>query len=301
MKRRAMMNEKPIFDAGFLKRLDRLELETRRVLGGAIKGDRRSKKKGVSIDFADYRQYVRGDDLRFVDWNIYGRLDRLFIKIFYEEQDLQCHLLLDASRSMVFGDPPKLDFAKRIAAGIAYVGLTGSDKIGIACFQSTPSGVLPPLRGRHNVRRMLRFLEEAPAAGWTSLSAATRDFAQRVKGKSIVVIISDFLDPAGFEAALRYLIRDTLDVFVIHVLAPQEIDPPLNGHIELHDMEISHKVELTVTPRLKQMYRRNVEAYCQKIKDYCARYGMSYTFARTDQPVEDVLLKRLRESGLIKR
>jgi uncharacterized protein (DUF58 family) len=294
-------NHKSLLDAQFLRRLDRLELETRRVLGGAIKGDRRSKKKGVSIDFADYRQYVRGDDLRFLDWNIYGRLDRLFIKIFYEEQDLQCHLLLDASRSMAFGDPSKLDFAKRIAAGIAYVGLTGSDKVGISCFQAGSSDRLPALRGRHNVRRMLSFLDDKDADGWTSLTAAAREFVQRVKGKSIVVIISDFLDPAGFEPALRYLIRDTLDVFVIHVLAPQEIDPPINGHVELHDMEIDHKVELTVTPRLKQIYRSNVEAYCQKIKDYCARYGMSYTFARSDNAIEDLMLKHLRESGLIKR
>ncbi|MCX7048372.1 MAG: DUF58 domain-containing protein [Candidatus Sumerlaeota bacterium] len=294
-------NKTSLLDPQFLRRLDRLELETRRVLGGAIKGDRRSKKKGVSIDFADYRHYVRGDDLRFVDWNLYGRLDRLFIKIFYEEQDLQCHLLLDSSRSMHFGDPDKMDYAKRIAAGLAYIGLTGSDKIGITCFHSGTSGAFPASRGRHNVRRMLSFLEGMAADGRTSLLAATRELVQRVKGKSIVIILSDFLDPGGFEPALRYLIRDTLDVFVIQVMSPQEIDPNLIGHIELHDLEILHKVELTITPRLKQQYKRNVEAYCQQIKDYCTRYGMSYTFARTDEGIEDLLLKRLRESGLVKR
>lgn len=285
----------------FLKRLDRLELDTRRVLGGAIKGDRRSKKKGVSIDFADYRQYVRGDDPRFIDWNIYGRLDRLFIKIFHEEQDLQCQLLVDTSRSMGFGEPDKLDTAKRIAAAIGYIGLTGSDKIGVTPFHSAAAAqILPGSRGRHNVRRLIEFLDALEADGQTSLLTATRDLVRRIKGRSIVVVISDFLDPAGFESALRYLIRDTLDIFVIHLLAPQEIDPDLAGHVELTDIEIDHKVELTITPRLKAAYKKNVEAYSQQINDYCTRYGMSYTFASTETPLEELLLKRFRESGLVK-
>ena len=294
-----MAETKSLLDPQFLRQLDRLRLETRRVLGGAVKGDRRSRKKGVSIDFADYRHYVRGDDLRFVDWNIYGRTDRLFIKLFYEEQDLQCHLLLDTSRSMRFGDPDKLEFAKRIAAAIAYVGLTGTDKVGVRCFRGQSAESLPALRGRHNVRRMLGFLDELEADGATSLYAAAREFVQRVRGKSIVIVISDFLDPAGFEPALRYLVRDTLDVFAIQVLAPQEIDPEIGGHVELHDSETDHKLEISVTPRLKQVYKRNVEAYSQQIKDYCTRYGMSYSFAPTDMPLEDLLLKRLREGGLV--
>jgi len=294
-----MAEEKSLLAPDFLRRLDRLELEARRVLGGTIKGDRRSKKKGASIDFADYRHYVRGDDLRFIDWNIYGRLDRLFIKIFYEEQDLQCHILLDTSRSMRFGEPDKLDFAKRLAASIAYIGLTGSDKIAISGFRGQSSETFPASRGRHNVRRMLTSLDALDADGQTSLLNAARAFAQRVRGKSVVVVISDFLDPAGFEPALRYLIRDAFDVFVIHVLAPQEIDPDVAGHVEIHDMEIDHKLELSITPRLKEIYKRNVEAYSQKIKDYCMRYGMSYSFAPTDLAIEDLVLKRLREDGLV--
>jgi len=291
----------PLLTPEFLRRLERLELETRRVLGGSIKGDRRSKKKGISIDFADYRHYVRGDDLRFIDWNIYGRLDRLFIKIFHEEQDLQCHLLIDTSLSMDFGDPNKLEFAKRLAAAIAYVGLTGSDKVGLTCFSDDSREALPALRGRHNVRRLLTSLDNLEADGRTSLLAACHSLVQRIKGKSIVVVLSDFLDPAGFEQALRYLIRDTLDVFVIQMLSPEEIEPVLSGHIEMTDVETGHKVELTVSPRLQQAYRSNVEAYTQKLKDYCTRYGMSYTFTHTDQVVEEVVLKRLREDGLLKR
>ncbi len=284
----------------FLRQLDRLELQTRRILGGQIKGERRSKKKGISIDFADYRHYVRGDDLRFIDWNIYGRLDRLFIKIFYEEQDLQCHLLLDASRSMDFGEPNKMQFAKRLAASIAYIGLSNQDKLGITCFHSGSGEHFPTTRGRHHVRRMLSFLNGIKPSGETSLRDVCREFSLRAGSRGVVTVISDFLDPAGFEPALRYLIRGNLEVYVLHVLAPQEIEPTIGGHVELHDLETDHKVELTVNARIKQVYMRNVEAYCTQIKDYCTHYGMTYSLIRTDTPLEELILKRMRENGLVK-
>jgi uncharacterized protein (DUF58 family) len=290
----------PLFDARFLRKLDRLELQTARILGGQIKGERRSKRKGISIDFADYRHYVRGDDLRFIDWNIYGRLDRLFIKLFYEEQDLQCRILLDTSRSMDFGEPNKFDFARRLAASIAYVGLHGSDQIGITCFNQGTTEVFRPSRGRHHVKRMLDFLVKLEPDRATSLYKMVREFTQRVRGRCVVVLISDFLDPAGFEGAMRYLLRDTIDVFAVQVLAPQEIEPDLGGHIELHDLETDHKVELTVNKRLKEIYMRNVEAFCASIRNYCTKYGMHYSLARSDAAIEEMMMKRLRANGLIK-
>ncbi|MBI1785134.1 DUF58 domain-containing protein [Candidatus Sumerlaeota bacterium] len=290
----------PLLNAQFLRQLDRLELQTRRILGGQIKGERRSRKKGVSIDFADYRHYTRGDDLRFIDWNIYGRLDRLFIKIFYEEQDLQCHILLDTSKSMDFGEPNKMDFAKRAAASIAYIGLGNHDKIGITCFHGKVSDQFRPTRGQHQIRRMLGFLDQCKPDGQTSLQAVCRDFSLRAGARGIVTVISDFLDPAGFEPALRYLIRDNLDVYVLHLLSPQEIEPQIGGHVELHDIETGHKVDLTVNARLKDVYMRNVAAYCSQIQEYCTHYGMSYSLIRSDTTLEDLTLKRLRETGLVK-
>lgn len=284
----------------FLRRLDRLELQTRRVLGGQIKGERRSRKKGISIDFADYRHYTRGDDLRFIDWNIYGRLDRLFIKIYHEEQDLQCHLLLDRSRSMDFGEPNKMDFARRLAAAIGYIGLCRQDKIAVTCFNESAAESFSPSRGRHHVARLLSFLDKAKPDGGTSLQAMCREFSQRSRARGIVVLVSDLLDSKGFEPALRYLARDTLDVYVLHVLAPQEIDPTIGGHVELHDLETEHKIELTVNARLKEIYKHNVDAYCSQVQTFCTRYGMSYSLVRTDTAIEDLVLKRLRANGLVK-
>lgn len=290
----------PLLTPTFIRQLDRLELQTRRILGGVMKGERRSKRKGVSIDFADYRQYTSGDDLRFLDWNIYGRLDRLFIKIFHEEQDLQAHILLDASKSMDFGEANKLAFAKRLAAAIAYIGLSNTDKIGISCFQAGTKQIFQPARGQHQIRRMLAFLDKIEADGETSLHATAREFSLRVTGRSVVIIISDFLDPAGFQPALRWLMRPNYDVHVIHTLAPEEIDPKIGGHVELLDIESGHKVELTINARLKEIYTSNVEAYCSQIQEFCGKYGMSYSLVRTDATLEDVILKRLRESGLVK-
>jgi len=284
----------------FLKQLDRLELQTRRVLGGQIKGERRSRKKGISIDFADYRQYTRGDDLRFIDWNIYGRLDRLFIKLFYEEQDLQCNILLDTSRSMDFGTPNKLELAKKFAAAVAYVGLSNHDKIGISCFQGKTAASFRPTRGQHQIRRMLAFLDGIKADGQTSLASACRDFTLKPGVRGIVLLITDFLDPAGYQSALRYLMRDGLDVQVIHVLSPQEIEPEIGGHVELHDIETDHKVELTVNARMKDAYMRNVQAFCTQIQDHCVHYGMGYMLVRSDAPIEELIIKRLREAGVVK-
>lgn len=289
-----------LLDPQFLRRLERLKLQTRRMLGGQIKGERLSRRKGISIDFADYRQYSRGDDLRFIDWNIYGRLDRLFIKIFHEEQDLQCHLLIDASRSMGYGDPDKMLFARQLAAAIAYVGLTGQDKITMTAFSSQTGPRLPPSRGRHHVRHMLEYLDGLEPSGETDLATICREFTQRVRTPGVVVILSDLLDPAGHEAALRHLLHERYDVYVLHVLAPEEIDPTLQGHLQLTDVETGHQVEVTVNAQLKKIYTGNVEAWCSGIQQYCRRYGLAYSLMRSDTPLEDLILNRLRGQGLMR-
>ena len=289
-----------LLEPQIIRRLEQLELQTRRILSGQMKGERRSPKKGAGLDFADYRHYARGDDLRHIDWNIYGRLDRLFIKIFHEEQDLQCHLLLDTSKSMRYGEPDKFNCARALAAAIAYVGLTGQEKVGLTCFQATPSGGYGPVRGRHHLARLFKVLENIEPDGQTSLEAICRSFSQRVRGRGMVILISDLLDPAGFEGALRFLVRGNLDVTVLHVLAPQEIDPTLAGHLDLHDLETGHRVEVTVNEAIQKAYRRNVEAFCTKAREYCTKYGMLYQLVRSDTPIEELIVKRLRESGLLK-
>lgn len=290
----------PLLTPDFLRRLDRLELETRRVLGGQVKGERRSKRKGIGLDFADHRHYSRGDDPRHLDWNIYARLERLFIKIFHEEQDLQCHLLLDTSLSMEFGDPNKLLFAKRLAAAIAYVGLRRQDRISLTCFNQVSGERFGPARGRPHIRRLLGFLDKLKASGETSLFAACRECAQRVSQRAVIIVVTDLLDPAGFDGALRQLVRQSLDVFVIHVLAPQEVEPALRGHLELRDVETDHKVEITANERLLKIYRQHLDALCSAGQAFCLRRGMQYMLVRTDTPIEELVLMRMRAAGLMK-
>lgn len=290
----------PLLTPDFLRRLDRLELETRRVLGGQVKGERRSKRKGIGLDFADHRHYARGDDTRHLDWNIYARLEKLFIKVFHEEQDLQCHLLLDTSKSMEFGDPNKLLFAKRLSAAIAYVGLRRQDRISLTCFNQATGERFGPARGRPHIRRLLQFLDKLEAGGETSLFAACRECAQRVSTRAVVIVVSDLLDPAGFDTALRQLVRQSLDVFVIHVLAPEEIEPNLRGHLELHDVETDQKIEITANERLLKIYRRHLDTLCSAAQAFCLKRGMQYMLVRTDTPIEDLILMRLRTAGLMK-
>jgi uncharacterized protein (DUF58 family) len=251
------------------------------------------------MDFADFRHYVRGDDLRHIDWNVYARMDKLFVKIFHEEQDLQCHVLIDTSLSMQFGEPDKLQYARRLAAAVAYVELTGQNKVSIRCFGNTTHATFGPSRGRHQVRRMFEYLNRNEAAGGTSLYRACHEFSGWVRGRGIVILISDLLDPAGFEPALRYLVRDSFDVYVLHVLSPQEIEPPLNGHLELTDIELGGKVEITVNKRLKDLYQHNLQAFITQVNGWCTGRGIVCPLIRTDNPVEDLVLKQLRGFGLL--
>ena len=192
-----------LLSPSFLNRLEQLELVSRKVFLGQMRGERRSPRQGISVEFSDYRNYVPGDDLRFIDWNIYGRLDRLFLKLFLEEEDLHVYLLLDTSQSMAFGAPEKLHYAKQIAAALGYIGLTRSDRVIIESVAGDSSLKMPPLRGKQQGLQMLEFLELLQTGGGTSLAQSLRDFSVRNSGRGIVVLISDLMDKDGYESGLR--------------------------------------------------------------------------------------------------
>ncbi|MBN1517940.1 DUF58 domain-containing protein [Candidatus Sumerlaeota bacterium] len=291
---------KELLDPQFLKKLEQLQITAKKVFGGRMRGERRSKRRGVSIEFADYRDYVRGDDLRHIDWNIYGRLDRFFLKLFMEELDLFFYIILDASKSMEFGDPQKLLYAKKVAAALAYIGLTHQDKVAISAFANGVKDEMKPARGRAYVWRMLEFLQQIEPDGQTSLGETCKNFVQKNRQRGIVVLISDFLDQNGYEDALKYFLHGNYEVFVIHVLDKEEMEPEMQGHMELIDCEFDDKAEVSVTPALLKQYRRTVEAYCTQIRDYSTRYGMTYLLSRTDLPFDELIMKYLREKGMLK-
>ena len=191
----------------FMHRLDQLELASRRIVQGRLQGERRSRRRGTSVEFADYRNYAVGDDLRRIDWNIYSRLEKLFLKLFLEEEDLRVHTLVDTSLSMNFGSPTKLFFAKKIAAALSYIGMVHHDRVTVEAFASSLQGDGPgPMRARSQIRRLLYYLEQMQPAGTSDMNSAIKAFATRNSGPGVVVVISDFLDKNGHETALRYLI-----------------------------------------------------------------------------------------------
>jgi uncharacterized protein (DUF58 family) len=283
----------------FLARLERLELTTRKMLSGRLKGERRSKRRGSSSEFIDHKPYVEGDDLRFIDWNVMIRLDRLFVKLFEEEQDVHFHVLIDASQSMDFGDPKKIDFAKKVAAALAFVGLRNNDRVVASSYGDDLGAATPALRGRHAFWRVAEFLDKLQPTDGSNLAAACKKFALRHPGKGVVVVVSDLMDKHGFEAGLRYLIAKQMDIYLLHVLAAEEINPPMTGDLRLVDAEDGDVAEVTVSAPLLARYKANLNAYCAAAKDFCARRNIVYMFADNRVPFETLIFNWMRKRGLL--
>jgi uncharacterized protein (DUF58 family) len=295
-----MSQTTPLLSPELLAQLEKMELVSRKIFRGRMKGERRSRRKGQSVEFADFRNYVPGDDVRFIDWNTYARLDRLFLKMFLEEEDLHFYALIDASRSMDFGRPTKLRFAKQLAAALGFIGLTRGDRVKIETLGRSPTGPAPILRGRRNLWRMIEYLEAVEAGETVPLAEGCKSFCLRNSGKGIVVLISDLLDKDGYEAALRYLLAQEMDIYVIHVLSAEEMEPELKGDLELIDCEDGDKAEVTVSALLLKRYQRTLNAFIGSAREFCTRRGILYVLARNEVPVEQLVTGYLRERGLVR-
>ena len=283
-----------------LAQLERLELVTRKIFRGRMKGERRSKRKGQSVEFADFRNYVPGDDLRFIDWNTYARLDRLFLKLFLEEEDLHFYALLDTSLSMDFGTPTKLAYAKQLAAALGFVGLKRADRVKIETLGQSPGRPAPVLRGRASVWRMLEYLESIEPGESISLAEGVRNFVVRNPGKGIVVLITDLMDKQGYQPALRYLMAQQMDVYVVQVLSAEEIDPDVKGDLRLVDCEDADVAEITASGPLLDRYKRTLKAFTADAREYCSGRGMNYLLADNRTPVEQLISSYLRSRGLVR-
>jgi len=287
----------PLLDPLLLKKLERLTLATRRAFAGQMKGEKRSVKRGSSVEFADYREYLLGDDLRYVDWNTAARLERLFVKLFIEEEDLYLALLVDSSRSMDFGSPNKLRFAARVAAALGYIGLSNYDRVSVTAFADSLGEALPTRRGRAGVPPLFAYLNQLQAGGTTSLSASLRVFAARSRQRGVAVVVSDFLDP-DWRDGLKPLLARGFQAALIQVMDREELEPSLVGDLRIIDSETGESREMSVSPALLSRYRAAVESFCQEVRLFARRYGLDYVRATTDTPVEDVILSFLREGGL---
>ena len=290
----------PLLSPQLLSQLERLELVSRKIFRGRMKGERRSRRKGQSVEFADFRNYVPGDDLRFIDWNLYARLEKLFLKLFLEEEDLHFYALIDACTSMDFGEPTKLQYAKQLAASLGFIGLTRADRVKIETLGSTHRRPGPVLRGRSSMWRMVEYLDGIQPGENVPLAEGIKNFCLRNQGKGILVLISDLMDKAGYEHAFRFLVAQEMDVYVIHTLCPEELNPELKGDLKLVDAEDNDIAEVTVSRPLLDRYKRTLASFIDGAREFCTRRGMNYVMASTETPVDKLVASYLRRRGLVR-
>jgi len=283
-----------------MHKLEQLELVSRKIIMGRMKGERKSKRRGSSVEFAEHRNYTVGDDLRHIDWNVYGRLDKLFLKLFLEEEDLHVYTLLDTSLSMNFGTPTKLHYGKQVAAALAFIGLVNHDRVILDTFASKLDQGIPSVRGRSQMWRVIQYLEHLASSGESDLKSASREFAIRHASKGVVVVISDFLDKHGYEDALRYLLARNMDIYVIHLLSQEEVEPELVGDLRLVDVEDDEIAEITMSAPLLKRYKDNLNAFVGGLKEWCTKRGITYIFTTNQYPFDKLILNYLRERGLVK-
>ncbi len=235
-----------------------------------------------------------------LDWNLYARLDKLIVKLFLEEEDLHFYTLIDASPSMNFGDPTKLQYARQLAAALGFIGLIRSDRVVVESLGQSVHNRGPVLRGRRSVRRMLETLNNIEPTENVSLAEGVKRFCLRNQGKGIVVLISDLMDKEGYESALRYLVARRVDVYVMHVLSQEEIDPDVKGDLKLVDCEDQDIAEITVSAPLLARYKKTLDSFTRGAQEFCNRRGMNYLLAHNELPVKDLMSNYLRRRGLVR-
>jgi len=294
--------DQPLFGDHFLDTLEYLHIVARKILTGQMKAERRSRQKGVSVEFADHRPYSPGDDFRFIDWNVFFRTDHLFLKLFEEEEDLYIYILVDCSGSLDFGMPYKFHCARRLAAAIGYLGLAGLDRVHIVPFTDKfprKATDLLSIRGKGKVFRLLQFLEGLQPSGQTDLNACMKTFAGSRRKRGLAVIISDFYDEQGALPALNALRFQKFEPFVIHCISPQEADPQLLGDIRLLDSESDRFRDITLTEGLLKKYRETFSNHCSSIENYCRSKAVGYVRCQTDTPFQDTIIQMLRREKFL--
>jgi uncharacterized protein (DUF58 family) len=313
-----------LLEPELIAKISRLDYTSKKIFSGKLKGERRSKKRGESVEFADHRPYVVGDDLRHIDWNIFARLDHLFLKLFLEEEDLALHIVLDASASGDCGKPSKFLFMQKVAMALGYIGLVNLNRVTVTAVGgavvSAASGenggeggavsvpaittAIRDLRGRRRTHDLARFLCSIVPAGTAPFTEGCKRIALTRRGKGVMVILSDFFIKEGYEQGLRLLVGRGYDLFCLQCLSPQELEPTgpdgLAGDLRLKDVEDGDLTEVTISAPLLKRYKANLAAYCDQLREFCARREMTLLTVRTDTAVDTLILDYLRKRGLLR-
>ena len=295
-----------------LRRLEQFQLLAARRAKSSAKGERRSRARGQSVEFADYRNYVHGDDFRYLDWNLYGRLERLFLKLYEEERELPVRIFLDASESMTFGEPRKFDFARQVAAAIGYVALSGFDRVSVIPFPDRANdanmdpgariaelaarGALRSVRGKRSAIQFFQNLSKLTAGGAANLNEALRRGALEARQAGVAVVLGDFLDPAGYESGLNALVGRGFQVDLVQILAPDELSPATFGDLRLVDSESGAAQEVTFGRFRLKAYRQTVQNLMQRLREFCQARGINFFTASSNTDLQELLLKQLRKA-----
>jgi uncharacterized protein (DUF58 family) len=291
----------PLFDSAFLRKLDRVALLTRRAMSGEMQGERRSPRRGASVEFADFRPYTVGDDFRQIDWNLYARMERFFLKLFVAEEELTVHLLLDNSLSMAWGEPEKLDYARRAVGAFGYIALSSLDQVTVTAFagESGRAQQLPGVRGKRGALPLFRFLQKVTAGSGANLSAVCHRYVQTARTPGPLLLCSDLFD-TGWRDALHTLSSRPFEITVLHTLAPQEIDPQLEGDFRLVDSEGGPTVEITADTDLMSRYYQQFDDWQAEVEAFCSGRGINYLFVDTSVPLEEFVLTQMRKRGVLR-
>jgi uncharacterized protein (DUF58 family) len=289
-----------LFDDDFQRKLDYLALISKRVFAGRMRAERRTKKSGSGVEFADHRDYQPGDDFRYLDWNVYQRFDRLLLRLYEEEEDLAIYFIVDASASMAFGDAKKLRYAKRVAAALAYVGLANLDRVSIVSTTDRVLERMPATRGKARIFKVFRFLRELEPEGQTNLEDALKTFVAQNKRRGLVVLASDLYDPHGFERGINVLRYNKFDPFVVHIVDPDEAKPNLSGDVLLYDCETGDEREVTVTAKVLERFREIYDQYLADIERFCTSKQVPYIRADVNIAFDELILRVFRRGGFLR-
>jgi uncharacterized protein (DUF58 family) len=298
-----------LFDDEFQRKLEYLAIVSRRVFAGKMRAERRTKKTGSGIEFADHRDYNPGDDFRYLDWNVYQRFGRLLLRLFEEEEDLSIYLLVDGSRSMGFdvrlgdhqtGRGPKIQQAKRLAAALCYIGLSNLDRVSVSALTSRVKDRMPATRGKQRIHRVFEFLRDVDAEGATGLEDALKQFVAQNKRRGLAILISDLYDPKGFEQGINVLRYNKFEPFVLHVVDPADAHPDLNGDVQIHDIETGEGREVTITKGVLERYAQAYEQYLKEIESFCTLKQVPYFKADVSVPFDDTILQVFRRGGFLR-
>lgn len=283
-------------DPSFVRRLESLYLLARKVLSGSLQADRKTTRKGAGITFADYAEYRLGDDFRSIDWRIYAKFESLIIKLFELEEDATIYLLVDGSRSM----ESKFRYARELAAALGYIALNSLDRLCVYGLADTLRPVVEPCRGRGKAMGMLKSLEEmATFGGDTDFTLCAREFQARRKRKGVVIVISDFLFPGGFEEGLKYLQWHRHDLYCLQVQDDGDRRCDWKGDATLECVETGQTRRITVTPAEARAYEAAVAGWNESLREHCARSRIGLASTGPEVAFDTVIQEILRRGGLV--